>query len=122
MYRGFIMALKDYYDLIFDSSVNAGTNDIQQSGVIPAGKVVRLMNFGGFDPISSDGVSSILILQWGSGTTWTTVRAGGNGFFNIDWPKGKDFIGDGVKRFRLARQNKSSSNKSLVVWLYALIL
>ena len=116
------MALKEIYDLVFDSSVNAGATDAQLSGIVPIGKTVRLLNFGGFDPLSSDQVSSIISIQWGSAAGWSTIRAGGNGVFDIVFDKGKDFTGDGVKRFRLIRQNKSSIGKVLVVWASALII
>lgn len=115
------MALKDKTDIVIESAVNAGITETQLAPIIPVGKTVRLMNFGGFDPITSDGVSGIISLQYGNATDgWKLIRCGGNGFFNIQWEKGKDFIGDGTKRFRIVRQNKSSNIKNIAAWVIAL--
>lgn len=116
------MPLKTKYDLCFDSSIAAGATDIQSSAILPTGKTARLVCFGGYDPLIADKLSGFIALQWGSTGSWSTVRAGGDGFFNLEWPKGKDFIGDGSKRFRLVRQNKSSSDKIMVAWMYVLIV
>jgi hypothetical protein len=114
------MALKVVHDYYFDSSVAAGATDLQLSPVIAVGKTVKIINFGGFDPNIGDSKDGIIALQWGSGTTWKTIRAGGGATF--DFKMDKDFVGDGVSRFRLARQNKSASAKPLIVWLYAVVL
>lgn len=116
------MALKESYDFVIESSVAAGSTDMQNGPVIPNGKTARILNFGGFDPLTNDQVHSIIVLQWGSGTSWKTVRAGGGGIFNFEFLKGKDYIGDGTKYFRLVRQNKSSVAKNLILWLQAVIL
>ncbi len=114
------MAAKVKYDLYFDSSVGANDTDLQTSAIIPAGKTVRILNFGGFDPLIGDGRHAIIALQWGNGTGWKTIRAGGGGVF--DFNLAKDFVGNGANRFRLARSNKSASAKVLLCWLYAVIL
>ena len=116
------MALKTKYDLVYDDSIAASSTDIRTSPIVPDGRVVRVLNFGGYDPRSGDGISSFITLQFGSGSDWQTIRAGGDGFFDIKWEKGKDFTGDGIKRFRLIRQNKSTSAKIIVAWFIALIV
>ena len=116
------MALKTKYDLSYDNPIAANTADFQVSGVVPSGRTVRLLNFGGYEVMVNDGLTGIIALQWGNGTTWKTVRAGGGGFFDINFLKGKDFLGDGVKQFRLVRQNKSAVEKILAAWLVALVV
>jgi hypothetical protein len=116
------MALKEKIDLIFDDSIGATTTDIKTGAIVASGKTVRLFNFGGYDPRIGDGIDSLIVLQWGSGTSWQTVRAGGGGTFEHSWKSGQDFNGDGVKRFRLIRQNKSTSAKPIVAWMMALIV
>lgn len=114
------MATKTTYEIYHDSSVASGATDLQLSPIIPIEKTVRILSFGGFDPNIGDNKSSIIALQWGSGPDWKTIRAGGDGTF--EFVLNKDFVGDGTKRFRLARQNKSASAKPLIVWLYAVVL
>lgn len=117
------MSKREKYDSTLETLINAGTSDNQLFPIIPYGKTLRLITFGGFDPLTNDGVSSLISIQWGNGTAgWQTIRTGGNGFFNIQWEKGKDFIGDGTNRFRIVRQNKSANNKILTAWLTALII
>jgi hypothetical protein len=116
------MALKEKIDLVYDDSIGATTTDLKTSAVIPNGKTVKVFNFGGYDPRLGDGIDSLIVLQWGAGSSWQTVRAGGGGTFDHSWPSGRDFIGDGIKRFRLIRQNKSSTAKPLVAWLMAVIV
>jgi len=111
------MAKKTKHYLIFDNSIPSGT-DVNTTPIIPDGKIVKLQRFGGFDPAIGDGIDSIIALQWGGGGSWTTVMASGKAFdFNLS----RDFVGDGAKRFRLVRQNKSSSDKIIVAWLEALV-
>lgn len=107
------------YGMILDNSVGASTSATDPSPIIPNGKTVRLTSFGGYDPIGSDGVGGIISLQWGSASSWLTIRAGGFGTFDFNWDKGIDFNGDGTKRFRIVRQNRSSVAKVMVAWLTA---
>lgn len=114
------MAAKTKFDLYFDSSVAANASDLQTSAIIQSGATIRILSFGGFDPLIGDGRHGIIALQWGNNSTWKTIRAGGGGVF--DFNLSKDFVGDGVNRFRLARSNKSASAKVMICWLYAVIL
>lgn len=111
------MAKKKKHEIMLDNSVGASSSLIDLGEIIPSGAVARLSNFGGYDPIGSDGVGSIISLQWGSGNSWLTIRVGGLGSFDFNWEKGVDFIGDGTKRFRIVRQNRSSVAKVISVWM-----
>ncbi len=114
------MAEKTKFDIYLDASVASGATDLQTSAIVPTGKIVRILNFGGFDPLTTDLVHSAIAIQWGSGTTWKTLRSGGGGTFDFDLKK--DIVGDGTKRLRLVRKNNSSAAKNLAAWLYAVIL
>lgn len=114
------MADKTKFEIYVDSNVAAGATDVQASDIIPATATVRILSFGGFDPNIGDSKDGIIGLQYGSGTNWKTLRAGGGGVF--DFNSKIDIVGDGTKRFRLVRKNNSSTPKSLICWLYAVIL
>lgn len=112
------MITKTKIDLVFDDSIVPGLpGDIKQSPVIPNGKIVRVLNMGWSCPLDS----SIAAIQFGSGGSWNTFR-GGYGNLDIKFTKGVDFVGDGVKRFRLIRINAGTGNQVLVVWFGAVIL
>jgi hypothetical protein len=106
------------FDYVFDDDVAGNSYDFKLSPVVPAGKTVTLLKFGGFAPVIADGTDGLIALQWGNASAWETVRAAGR-FFDFDLKK--DFIGDGVNRFRLMRQNKSTATKPMVVWLEAIV-
>jgi hypothetical protein len=107
------------FKLSFDDEVAASATDIQSSAVVPNGKTVRVNKFGGSDR-PTDGVGSWIVLQWGSGSTWDTIRAGSWGSFCFEVKR--DFLGDGTKRLRLVRQNKSSTDKELFAFIEAVLL
>ena len=116
------MAKKTKHEVMIDSSIGASASLAELGEIIPTGKIARLSNFGGYDPIGSDGVGAIISLQWGSGNSWLTIRVGGFGSFDFNWEKGVDFIGDGTKRFRIVRQNRSSVAKVISVWMTVKII
>ena len=97
----------------------AGATLIWESQIVPSGKVVRLKEFGGADPAIGDGIDSIIALQWGNSGSWATVRvvSGTSQSYTLN----RDFTGNGVKKFRVVRMNKSVSTKILVYWIEALI-
>jgi len=114
------MALKNKFDIYLDSNVAANATDIVSGDIIEADKTVRISSFGGFDPNIGDNKASIIAIQYGSGTSWKTIRAGGDGTF--DFKMNIDVKGDGSKRFRLVRKNNSATPKPLICWLFAVII
>lgn len=110
---------KTKFDIVYDDSVPGGTTDIKMSAIIPSGRVIQLQSFGGCTPDIGDGIDGQTALQWGSGTSWQTIRAGTKSW---DMLFKKDFLGDGSKRFRLVRKNNSTTSRPMVVWLEALVL
>ena len=112
------MAAKTAIDLFIDSAVSASTTVNSDAPAVASGKNVRVKRFGCFDPLIGDGIDSIVILQWGSTGSFTSIRAiGKNTELNLD----KVFVGDGVKHFRLKRINQSSSAKIIAAWIEALV-
>jgi hypothetical protein len=96
------------------ATVGPGSTVVTESQVPPGGLKIQLKVFGGYDPLT-DAMSSIIGLQWGQGASWESLAVGGNGYFEkafID----RILIGDGTKRFRLIRINKSSTAKNLYAW------
>jgi hypothetical protein len=97
------------------ATVGAGATVIQESAVPPGGLKIQLKVFGGFDPVSGDGVSSMIGLQWGQGGSWESLAVGGHGFFEKTFID-RVLIGDGTKRFRLIRINRSPTAKNIYAW------
>jgi|SRR3990172_7764380 len=114
------MAKKTLIEIIEDSELNGTETLIKLTDPIPAGLTVVIREFGGV-VVASNSKEGYVKLQWGSDVptpVWQTIRAG-TGFFNLHL--NKDFVGDGVKRFRIIRENKASQKQVIVAWLDALI-
>lgn len=105
------MAKKTDFFMMKDSAVAASTIDVDQLPIIPNGISVNLMTFGGTVPKPDAG--SYVAIQWGSGAAWETIRAISGTFeFTIE----KEFVGNGVKRFRVVRENKEVSAHRMFAW------
>ncbi len=100
---------------IYDSVIPANTVDMNQTAVVGNGVTVRVQVFGGSD-LGQTG--NYYALQWGSGTSWKTIRAAGG---TIELSLNKAFKGDGIKRFRIIRSNEQSVPKRITVWLHGYI-
>jgi hypothetical protein len=117
------MGMKQEINLIVESAVAQGATDISLGTVIPNGETVRLLKFGGYERLLSSN-TGIIALQIGSGGTWQTIRAGGGGT-PFEFELNKNYVGDGVKRFRLVLQNKDPAGgpaKEMVAWIEAIVL
>ena len=99
------------------SVVQAGSSDTWESPVIPDGTTVTIKRFGGCDIAHGDGKSSVYLLEFGSEMIYCLSPVGGKEEFK----EGESFIGDGQKRFKLTRQNLSSTSKPLPCWIRAYI-
>lgn len=100
-----------------DSSVAANTTDTQNTQAVPSGRSLRLKKFGGCIPYTLDG--SFIALQWGSGSTWETIRCLCG---SIEYVIDREFIGDGTKMFRVVRKNNGATAKNMAAWMDALVL
>jgi hypothetical protein len=102
-------------------SVAALGTDVWSSAIPPAGKKITLLKFGGYDQLPTGLLPGAIALQWGSaGAGWTTVVAGGGGFFESS--RMVEFTGDGDKGFRVIRQNPTAAlSRSMAAWLDAML-
>ncbi len=98
-----------------ENVISASTTDVNLTPIIPNGVTVRIQVFGGSD-LGQAG--NYYALQWGSASTWQTIRAAGG---TIEIPLNRAFKGDGVKRFRVIRVNEQASPKRIVVWVQGYI-
>ena len=99
------------------SNLAAASTDQTNLPAIPSGVAVTVTKFGGADLNLGDGLSTGYLLQWGSGGAFTIVAAialTGNTF---EYEMNQQFLGDGVKFFRITRQNNSAHSKICPCWL-----
>ena len=102
-------------DDFIDDIVNAGQTNLRLSPIIANGVKIKIKKFGCF--VRSKPENGIVALQWGSGSSFDTIRAI-SGIFELEI--NKIFVGDGVKRFRLVRINKSIlDNFEIATWYEA---
>lgn len=96
--------------IFYEDEINAGIEDKKQTPIVTNNKIVRIVELG-WSCASND----IAIFQWGDDLGgWETIRGGyGNMSFSNLF---KDFIGDGVKRFQIIRNNNGGSPRPIIVW------
>jgi hypothetical protein len=115
------MAKKTIIDLSADSDVAGSSSEITTApAAVPSGKIARITRFGGTCPRDTNLVESMIVLQWGSGGSWKTIRAIASSFGDIALDK--EYVGDGTKTFRLIRSNRSTASKPMVAWLEGFIV
>ena len=114
------MAKKNEIILYIDDNVSAGATDILESPVIANGKTIKVLRFGGLDLNIGDNKGSIIALQWGDGGSWDTIRAHSGGTLEFDINRA--FEGNGTKKFRIVRMNKSAQAKLIGAWFEGIIL
>lgn len=115
------MSAKTFHNIFISNAVAAGETTNTDSAAIPNGQKCRLKLFGGYDPNSGSGApDGFIYIQWGTVGSFTTIRAGGAGFFNLDI--NQTFIGNGAKFFRVARTNNNTTGaKQMAAWIEALV-
>ncbi len=115
------MAKKTLIDLSADDTVSANTTDTLDGPVLASGDTARILRFGGAVAKNDADNDNIFAVQWGdTGGGFKTIRAFPNFF---DFELFKEFDGDGVKHFRLIRQNNNTGPaKQMVAWLEGVIL
>lgn len=112
--------MPDDIRVYLEDTVPAQSQTETLSPIVPRGGFAELKLFGGMDPKIGDGIDSIVALYWGdSEGGWETIRAvaGTTMEFQID----RTLTGDGVKRLRMVRYNRSLTNKILAGWIEAAI-
>ncbi len=84
------------------------SEDIKTYEVVPSGSIARIRSFGAASP------SVFVVLEWGQGSSWDVVHA----IYGYASPIiSGDYIGDGVKAFRVRRINATSSDQNSFFWL-----
>jgi len=106
-------------DLLFDGNVTAGASEISiiGNGPIPNGETWRIVKFGGSEVGSGDGVASVIAIQEDNGSGWKTIRGFGIVSNCSEIEIGRDFIGNGTRKIRIIRQNKSGASKQIIAWI-----
>jgi hypothetical protein len=104
-------------DRIVDGQVAANGQDVQELAVIPNGEVWRITRFGGSEVGTGDGKASAIALQLFDGSAWQTIRGFGLVSTAVEVELARDIRGDGTKKLRVMRQNKSASAKQILAWL-----
>lgn len=98
-------------------AIAAGTTAVDTVGpVIPSGKRVRVICFGGAD-CGTDSAASIVALQWGAAGAWETIRGFGLAGSSIEVQIGQDFIGNGTQQFRIVRRNQGGASRIVLAWV-----
>ena len=104
-------------DRVVDGLVAASGQDIQELPVIPNGEVWRVTRFGGSEVGTGDGKASVVGLQLFDGSAWQTIRGFGIVSTGVEVELARDVRGDGTKRLRVVRQNKSAAAKQIIAWV-----
>lgn len=95
-------------------NLSAGQTAVDSSPVIPSGTTIRISKFG-----AGASASALVALQWGSGSTWETIRAYGLNGQSFGEAIDREFVGDGAKRLRVLRQNIWTGAAPVFVWVEA---
>jgi len=104
---------KTKVELSTDLIISAGATEVWESAVIPSGKTFLMQEL-----FASSIEGDYVVLQWGSSGSWETVT----GFYGIATRQiKKEFVGDGVKKFRVVRVNSGGSARRIFVELFGFI-
>jgi hypothetical protein len=104
-------------DRVVDGQVAGNGQDVQELAVIPNGELWRITRFGGSEVGTGDGKASVVALQLFDGTAWQTIRGFGIVSTGVEVELARDVRGDGTKKLRVVRQNKSASAKQIIAWV-----
>lgn len=104
-------------DCVFDGAVGAGSQELAELPVIPQNEVWRITRFGGSEVGTGDGKASVVALQLWDGTAWQTVRGFGVVSAVAEVELSRDVRGDGTRKLRVVRVNRSTAAKQIIAWL-----
>lgn len=110
------MPAKTTYKVLINNSVAAGATVFTESAIPPGGQKLFIKSFGYCDPLVN-GTGGLVVLQWGNGSSWETLRVGSSG--SNEYLLYRLLTTDGVNRLRLVRINNSSAAKLMAGWLDA---
>jgi len=104
-------------DRVFDGAVAPTSQDVQELPVVPNNEVWRITRFGGSEVGTGDGKASVIVLQLWDGSAWQTIRGFGVVSTVAEVELSRDIRGDGTRKLRVVRQNKSAAAKQIIAWL-----
>lgn len=104
------------FDLIAEDQIDGNDQIINELPVIANGVIWRIQCFGGCDEPVDHTKGSLIALQLYDGG-WTTLRAISVLCSTFEICTNRSILGDGNKKIRVVRQNKSSSSKRVVAWI-----
>lgn len=104
-------------DRVFDGQVAASSQDVQELPLIPNGEAWCITRFGGSEVGTGDGKASVVALQLFDGSGWQTIRGFGVVSTAVELELARDVRGDGTKKLRVVRQNKSTTAKLIIAWV-----
>lgn len=106
---------RDEIKKIIRGNVAGGLLDSFETEVVPNGQKWQLSSLVFSDQGIGDGKSGGFTLEWGTTGSWDFVEGGY--LTGTTWRQemNRVFIGDGVKRFRIRRQNNSLLPKDMIV-------
>lgn len=118
--HGFHVAnAKTDINMFQDYTIAAGLSPvvIVTGDIIASGKVVRMKRFGCaiIDTIGNLAEGYVAV-QWGSGGSWTTIRACKQIFEFTEI--NREFTGDGAKRFRIVGLNGSTLGTRIISYWF----
>lgn len=99
--------------IILIDSVAAGGSETFQTPAIGSGKTWALKTFGAADINMGDSKSSVYVLMFGSDILRIISVTGNTKELDIK----KDITGDGTKRLKIIRYNKSGYDKQCPCWV-----
>lgn len=104
-------------DRVVDGQVAANSQDLQELPTIPNGEAWCITRFGGSEVGSGDGKASVIVLQLFDGSSWQTIRGFGLVSTAVEVALLRDVRGDGTKKLRVVRQNRSATAKQIIAWV-----
>ncbi len=105
------------FSKIFSQNVSGSEN--KDFPAIDNGKNLVLRKFGAIDINNGDNKSSVYILQWGSGTSFQTIRVLSLTGDTKELDFKKELKGNGTKHVRVKVQNSSAVEKAMAFWVEA---
>lgn len=106
------------FSQVFDQDM-AQITENQDFPAIARGKNLVLRRFGAIDINLGDNKSSVYVLQWGSGSTFQTIRVLSLTGDTKEIEFKKELEGDGTKHLRVSVQNSSPTSKKMAFWIEA---
>jgi hypothetical protein len=99
------------------TNLNAGLTDNINLGLIPPGAVWKVQSFGATDINLGDHKSTMYVLRWGAGATWTNIRPISLTGNTVEILIEQDFVSHPSYQLNVLRWNRSAYNKYCSFWV-----